>query len=212
MSNTENSFYPTIDEVINNPQKKVILVLQRSLRSLLPLFALFTVASLILTILMIAFADEHGRVVFYGGIVISLRWLALIPFIIVLEIIRKYHNDLYVFGRHRVTHFHGRLSLRYSIPVVRYADIRAVMVKQSIIARILSYGNIEIGTAAQAGVEMTIIGVRKPWALARLIDDLGNYNRKLKEEQKIAEEEEKAEEEEIKKVLKRKKGLHKAAS
>jgi len=109
----------------------------------------------------------------------SPRWLTLIPLIFLAEVFRKYHDDLYIFGTHKITHQRGRLSLSYKVPVVKYLDIRSITVIQDIWGRILDFGNIEISTAAQQGPEMVVTGVRAPEDLALLVEDLRNYSRDL---------------------------------
>jgi hypothetical protein len=108
--------------------------------------------------------------------VLSPRWLALLPLGILLEIGRRYYDCLYIFSVHQVTKIEGRLSLRYNVPSVKYADVKGVVVHQSFWGRLLDFGAINLGTAAQEGDEMVIDGVLSPYELAEFIDKLRSYN------------------------------------
>ncbi len=99
-------------------------------------------------------------------------WLLLGSLAIALEALRKYHDDLYIFERDQITHRGGRLSLNYVVPSIRYSDIRAIEVTQSIFGRMFDYGNVSIGTASHDGEEMKIVGVRGPCELATALDEL----------------------------------------
>jgi membrane protein YdbS with pleckstrin-like domain len=98
--------------------------------------------------------------------------LYLIPLGFAIESLRRYHDDLYIFERERIIHKGGRLSLQYSVPSIRYIDIRAITVNQSIYGRIFDYGSIELNTAAEDTSELVLAGVRSPITLARVIEDI----------------------------------------
>lgn len=104
------------------------------------------------------------------GVHVGALWIT--PIILALETVRRYYNDLWIFDRYRVIHKKGRLSLTYNQPVVRYSHIRAITVSQSLLGRILNYGSIELGTAAQEDSEMIIAGVVCPRQFGELIDKM----------------------------------------
>lgn len=108
---------------------------------------------------------------------LSVRWLALIPALLLLEIFRRRFDDLYVLRDERILHHDGKLSLKYMVPTIRYSDIRAITVYQDLLGRLLDYGDIDVGTAAQDGAEISFYGVRSPRELARLLDEFRNYHR-----------------------------------
>ena len=187
------AFYPSIDELFAEASnKKIIMKVKRSYRSVLTFAVLFLV-SLFISVLLILLFPPEAR----AGIPIiqhiSMWWFLIVPTIFGLETLRKFHDDLYVFDRHRLTHLDGRLSLSYNIPVVKYTDVRAITVVQDIVGRVFDYGNVEIGTAAQQGAELTIVGIRRPAELAILLDKLRTRSRgTLKaeiEKQQISSEE-----------------------
>lgn len=117
---------------------------------------------------------ETAQIVRYIPVIkhLSPRLIAIIPLLILLELLRRLHNDLYIFGMHRLTHLRGRLSFSYNVPVIKYADIRAINVMQDFWGRVFNYGDIAIGTAAHDGNELVISGVNAPVELATLLDQL----------------------------------------
>ncbi len=107
---------------------------------------------------------------YIGGLRLGMLWF--LPVSLGLETIRRYYNDLWIFDSHRVTHNAGRLSLKYHVPVIKYIHIRAITVSQSILGRILNYGDIYLGTAGEDGNELVVKGVCSPRKLAHHIDML----------------------------------------
>lgn len=180
--------YPTLEEVLKIEDKEQLLEVHRSLLSVMSSVLVFLVSVVIVYGVNVAlrnFEPEPGSLWSY----LSPRWLALIPAVILIEILRKYHDDLYLFGIEKITHLNGRLSLSYSVPSIKYTHIRAITVKQDLIARLFDYGNIEVETAAKDGAEVVIEGIRNPRELALLIEDLRSYNRERAEAQTQVSEE-----------------------
>lgn len=169
--------YPTSEEFIADPREDAIISVRRSLRSILGgIIVFFFAIGAVYGINYAAATSEYFAALPFFA-VISPRWLAIIPLGILLEIIRRHNDDLYVFGKSNLTHLGGRLSLSYKVPSIKYAHIRAVVIKQSVFGRIFDYGNIELGTAANEGVEVVMGGIYKPRELGKLIEDLQHYNR-----------------------------------
>jgi hypothetical protein len=110
------------------------------------------------------------------GEYLSLRWLSAIPALLLLEVVRKFHDELYVFEKHRIARFGGRLSLTYQAPNIRFSDIKAVVIHQDLLGRILDYGDIELSTAAQGSAELSIKGINAPEELALLIEHFRLYS------------------------------------
>ena len=177
------SYYPSIDEILRRYEQAkdrdlVIIETKRSWRSILSNMLLFFLATLGVVGLNIAFPGANLLGYFTSEYRISLRWLALIPLGCFLEVIRKYHDDLYKFSAHNLTHYEGRLSLNYSVPNIRYNDIRAIVVTQDIWGRLLDYGDVEADTAAKDKSEVHINGVRAPQELAEILEVLRTHSRK----------------------------------
>jgi len=153
--------YPTSEQLLKR-NGKVLLQVHRSFRSFLDMIALAIFTFIVIALLTYLIGETR----------LPIRWLGLIPAGILLEIGRRYYDQLWVIERDRINHYCGRLSLSYSVPAVRYTDIRAITIDQNIIGRILDYGNIQIGTAGTDGFEMIIKGVRSPEILADVLDEL----------------------------------------
>ena len=170
------SVYPEFSKILEGEDKERLLEVRRSIRSILPLVIFFLVSVLIVYTLIyyIELSGIQDKIPFLRRI--SPRWLALFPAVFLLEILRRRLDDLYVFSEGRVQHYNGRLSLNYSVPSVSMRDIRSVRVGQTIWGRIFDYGNVELGTAAQADAEMILEGVRDPVTLADLIEQFRSRN------------------------------------
>lgn len=150
------SHFPEFEQLINLPNKGTLHIFQRSTKSLLPgiiLFIFFTIVVFFLNIM------TEG----------NLRIFGLIPFIILLETVRRYYDDLYIIGDDTISRKQGRLSLNYSISTIKYIDIRGVMISQSFWGRVLGYGDVMIGTAAQDEAELVLQNVDAPEELSKLI-------------------------------------------
>lgn len=171
------SSYSSAKELLQRPAGSDLLVIRRSIRSMLPLCGILALSLVVVYSLTGAYKDTglFSRISFLPTL--SVRWLALVPAGLLLEILRRLYDDLYILRDERVLHQDGKLSLKYSVPAVRYSDIRAITVYQDLLGRILDYGDVDVGTAAQAGAEISIYGVRSPKELARVLDEFRNYHR-----------------------------------
>jgi len=173
------AYYPPFEELIAQPDTTNLLEVRRSLRSIIPNIFYFFLTVVVVYILNYYFYD----VGFPEDIPVlrhfSVRWLSIVPILFLLEIVRRYHDDLYIFEMHRLTHLEGRLSLSYSVPVITYVDIRSITVFQDIFGRIFDYGVVSIGTAGKDGDELIISGVRDPVGLSRLLDQFRNHSKQI---------------------------------
>lgn len=144
----------------------------RSIRSLIPmiLWTAITAYAAYLWAVLTPPIRIPDFVPYIGGFRLGMLWF--LPVSLALETIRRYYNDLWVFDSHRVTHHAGRLSLKYNVPVIKYIHIRAITVSQSILGRILNYGDIYLGTAGEDGNELIVRGVTSPRKLSHHIDML----------------------------------------
>ena len=130
--------------------------------------------------------EWNGTLPIFGGI--SFRWTAIVPIGMLLELTRRYNDNMYIFERDRITHHAGLLSLTYHVPAIRYSDIRAIQVRQGIMGRILNYGDIELCTSAQEKAELTLRGVHAPLALSGFIQEMrawhfgdGHFDRRVEQ-------------------------------
>lgn len=170
------AYYPSFNDIISATDRTRLLEVRRSMLSIIPNIVYFLISLGVVGVLEYYFYDiEMPDVPIIRHL--SLRWLAVIPVIFLLEVFRRYHNDLYIFADHRLTHLEGRLSLSYSVPMINYSDVRAIVVDQDLFGRILDYGTISIGTAAVDGNELVLHGVRAPVELAAIIDEFRNHSK-----------------------------------
>lgn len=172
--------YPDLNTLLEGKDRAKLLVIKRSWLSILSSVFLFLKALLIVYIIELIFYDVNWTKYLPFLEHFSLRWLAIVPLLFFLEILRRYHNDVYIFGLQRLTRISGRLGLSYKVPTVNYAHIRSVKVDQDIYGRIFNYGNLAISTAAQEDVELWIEGVRDPEGLSTLIEEIRNFTRDAK--------------------------------
>lgn len=84
----------------------------------------------------------------------------IIFFVIATKCVLDRISTEYRIGNHRITKRSGILSIKRT--EVWIDDIRGISFSQSIFNRLLGIGNIEIGTAATAGVEMKLESVLHP--------------------------------------------------
>lgn len=177
------NYYPDVGTVLSRfdnakDKDQILFETRRSWLSILSNMLLFFLATIAVILLNLFLPNANILGYFTSAYKISVRWLAFVPALLLLEVLRRYHNDLYRFTAHHLTHFGGRLSLSYSVPNIRYVDIRAVIVFQDIWGRIFNYGDLEVDTAAQEITEMRLCGVRAPEELAELIEALRTRSKK----------------------------------
>ncbi len=145
------------------------LRLYRSVRSFIPKFvvlALFVFAVFGIDNLLFS----TGFLKREGFMLLFVRALSIVPAAYLLNIIRIYFNELYVFKAHVICHHNGRLSLNYQMPVVYYSDVREIVVKQGMLGRILNYGDVFVGTAATKGLEVHLKGIYNPRVIEKFIE------------------------------------------
>ena len=176
--------YPTIEELLAPHGKQVendtvLLKVRRSLRSIIAGGLLFILTLAIVILLNYKLANANLLYYVWPSVFVSIRWLSIIPALIFLELVRKYNNDLYTFTLHTLTRYSGRLSLNFSVPNIRFIDIRAVIVHQSIWGRIFGYGDVELDTAAQEKTELYIEAIADPESLSNLIEAFRQYSLSL---------------------------------
>lgn len=179
-------FYPDVDTLISAgshvDSTEPLLEVRRSLRSIISNLLYFCMAVVGVYVINLFVSDKDlANIPVLNHF--SLRLLSIVPVALLIEIVRKYNDDLYVFRMHHLTHHNGRLSLTYQVPDIRYTDLRAIAVYQDIMGRFFDYGDVELSTAAQGKLEILLEGVRSPHELGDLIDRLrANSNKVLQEE------------------------------
>lgn len=91
---------------------------------------------------------------------LPLFWL--IPLTCWIHLFFKMYNVRYSADTRGVEAVVGILSLNQRIIRVRYEDVRSIETDQTVVERMLDVGDVEIGTAGTAGVELTLAGVGAP--------------------------------------------------
>lgn len=156
--------------------------MMRVKRSFCSIFSLCAkvIASALLVVLINLIFDGAIRLSFLWPVLpdISLRWLGIFPALLLLNTLREYHDDIYIFGLHGITQHQGRLSLTKRVPHVKYSDILSLKVRQDPWGRIFNYGDLDLDTAAEAGVEIVVEGIDSPDELCRLVESLRLYSLK----------------------------------
>jgi hypothetical protein len=164
--------YPSLQELYDKAEGEELLVLRRSPRSILgfiisALFSFIVVCLIVYNFGGLRLPIDLALFRFLGPHV-----LFIVPIGIGLEALRRFHNDLWIIERTRIIHKGGRIALNYSVPVIKFGDVRGKQVAQTVFGRIFDYGDIELGTAAHDDTELKIQGIRAPTKLVKLLDEL----------------------------------------
>lgn len=93
---------------------------------------------------------------------LDLPLFALMPVIAFGDLIARVYDVRYTLDQHGIEGREGIVSLSQSIIRLRYEDIRMVEFEQSLLERALDIGDLEIGTASSANVELTMRGIAAP--------------------------------------------------
>ena len=111
---------------------------------------------------------------FFWGIVIGIITLPiLIGVIILLGILEVMYCSRYKVTTHRIIVTTGLLSKSKKEIWIR--DMRGANLEQGLWQRIVGVGDISIGTAATAGTEIRMFGVKKPEEAVELINSLREF-------------------------------------
>ena len=162
---------------MRNLSKKGTLKLRRSIIPLTFQFLLYAVPVYIVFQLLILIKIHHTGVPLPSPeILVNLYRICCIFFII--ELSRRYFDDLYIFGHKRVIHLKGCLSLHHSKTSIDYSDIREVDVEQSLPARAIGYGTLRMGTASSEEMEIVFKDIPLSRVLARYVQQIIASKRK----------------------------------
>ena len=112
-----------------------------------------------------------------------LRGLSLLPVLLFLEMVRRHYNEVTIIKANVIEHHEGKLAFAYSVPVVDYSDIREIRIDQTLMSRLLNFGDVSINTAGSDMSEMVLHGVPAPHEFKQMIERL----RAQREESLVAE-------------------------
>jgi hypothetical protein len=87
--------------------------------------------------------------------------------ILFLEMTRRHFDELLIFGRNRVIHLKGRLSLRLTKVSLSYRDIAEVRVEQNIWGRLFGFGTLQFATPATDSREIVFSFLPFPQSISR---------------------------------------------
>jgi len=86
----------------------------------------------------------------------------LMPLTACLVLLFRIYNVRYTADSRGIESVSGILSLKQRITRVRYEDIRSIETDQTVLERMLDIGSVEVGTAATAAIELSLLGVSAP--------------------------------------------------
>lgn len=106
-----------------------------------------------------------------NAIDIALLSVFAVPFAVVfLIMVYRHYSWRFTVGNGNVESRHGIIARE--VRSIRIADVRNINVKQSLFDRLLSIGDIEIGSAGTADIEVVFHRVGRPFAVKRRIQNL----------------------------------------
>jgi len=112
-----------------------------------------------------------GPLIEIQGMVInlSLPLAIFIPAGVLFQGLYRIYNVRYLIDPRGLEARHGILSPNQMIVRIRFEDIRAMDVQQSVIDRLLDIGKMNISTAASSDVEIVMTGIGAPYYFRQVI-------------------------------------------
>lgn len=113
----------------------------------------------------------HGELVPWGTetLYLSLPLFWLIPAYFLSLALYRIYDVRYTATSTGIEERRGVISISQQIRRIRYEDIRSIEIKQTLLARFLNIGNLEIGTAATSAVEVILEGIAAPHEVQEMI-------------------------------------------
>lgn len=150
-----------------------VVVIPKAWRSEAPsafLFAILCPAAYYLTVYL-PFTVVTGPLFELQGmrINLSLPLAIFLPAAALFQGIYRIYNVRYAIGPRGIEARHGILNLSQRVVKIRFEDIRAVEVKQSLLDRLLDIGNVELNTAASGDSEVVMSGIAAPYNLRQVV-------------------------------------------
>lgn len=137
------------------------VVFSRSPLAMLPMVIL-TVLLAMLAAYLTALLPWSVQILHVGEGTVALPLFALVPLILGAVAIRDLYDARYVIGADHVRAVSGLISFRKSDVRVEFEHIRGVEVDRSLWGRLVNVGDLRIGTAMAAEVEINIRDVQNP--------------------------------------------------
>lgn len=152
---------------------KTEIVIPKVWRSEIKLIVGFVILGIASIILTQHFPESiiSGRLFSVGSahVELSIPLFWFMPLAALLLGVLRIYDVRYVIDSRGLEARVGILGLNQRITRVRYNDIRSAETEQTIIERMLNVGDVEVGTAATADIEIIFQGVAAPQELQSLI-------------------------------------------
>lgn len=100
---------------------------------------------------------------------LSLPLFWLIPLGGFFDLVYRIYNVRFELTSRFIEARTGILSLNQNITRIRYEDVRGAEIDQTILGRMLDYGDVQVGTAASAEMEVIISAISAPRELQEMI-------------------------------------------
>lgn len=153
--------YPSANRVLQIRKAPIALLLE-----MVPFVSVLSVIYLI-CIFIVGILDTEYLNSISGNGYLCFNILRLI---LLLELVRRYFNDVYKLDLNKMIQHSGMISLNYRISSIKYQDIREVKIEQTLSGRLLGYGDICIGTASSSQYEVILKSVFRPKILAEWVN------------------------------------------
>lgn len=113
----------------------------------------------------------EGQLLEFGSarLVLHLPLFWLLPAMALGFAIQRIYNVRYTMDSNGIQTKVGIISLKQTITRIRFEDVRSVETHQSLLERLLDIGGIGVGTAAEAGIEVEMLGIAAPYAVQQLV-------------------------------------------
>ncbi|MBX7139300.1 MAG: PH domain-containing protein [Oligoflexia bacterium] len=149
------------------------IVVNKTWRSELQRMLVFAVFCVVSVFVSTKFPSTvvHGQLFRIAGksVHLSLPLFWLLPVASLFDLLYRVYNVRYLIDTKFIEARTGVLSLRQNIVRVRYEDVRGIETDQSIMGRMLDFGDVQIGTAASSGMEIIMTGVGAPKEIQEMI-------------------------------------------
>jgi uncharacterized membrane protein YdbT with pleckstrin-like domain len=159
------------------------LVIPKVWRSELKLILVFFIACVLCIVLSRQFPGSvmTGSLISWGSwkLMLSLPLYWLIPAITLMMAVIRIYDVRYIVDGSGIETRVGILSVHQRVTRIRFEDIRSAETEQSITERMLDIGDVFIGTAAQAGIEIALEGIASPESVQDMIHKERDRRQKL---------------------------------
>lgn len=145
-------------------------------RSIIALFfkALGWLIPISIWYILLHFLATQGHIIIASKLPAITFFYRLVCVAILLEMLRLFFNDLYIFGSNRIVNMSGIISLNARRTSITYEDIRDVGINQSLLGRIFNYGSVMLGTAALDAYEIEFKDLNDPAFVADYVRERMN--------------------------------------